>query len=283
MQLLTALSQALAQECLSRNYGNGATVCVCNAEHCDTIEPVTRVEKSSYLVYTTNKAGLRFSKKTNKFATGEDGYDNKVTVGDTVYQEILGFGGAFTDSTGMNILSLNESIQEKLLRSYFSDNGIEYNLCRVPIGGTDFSTRRYSYHDNVEDASLPDFKLQDEDHKYKIPVIKRAAAYQNNLELFSSAWTAPQWMKEISLPAGPFGYLKKKYYQAWADYHVKFLDAYAKENITLWGMTTGNEPFTGLLPVPIPSVGWTADRQVSSFQTTSLILRLGLPGLAKFR
>ncbi|VEN33464.1 unnamed protein product, partial [Callosobruchus maculatus] len=258
---LTVFSKTLAEGCLSRDYGNGGTVCVCNADHCDTIEPVTPVEKSSYVIYTTNKAGLRLNKKTDKFATAEDEYENQITVGEKMYQEILGFGGAFTDSTGINILSLNESVQEKLLRSYFSDNGIEYNLCRVPIGGTDFSTRRYSYHDDVEDASLSNFKLQDEDHKYKIPLIKRAAAYQNDLQLFGSAWSAPKWMKVHDLPAGPFGYLKKKYYQAWADYHVKFLDAYAKENITFWGMTTGNEPFTGLLPVPVPAVGWTAQRQ----------------------
>nr|CAI5838242.1 unnamed protein product [Callosobruchus analis] len=260
--LFTVFNKTLTQECLSRDYGHGSIICVCNAEHCDTIDPVTPVEKSSYVIYTTNKAGLRLSKRDSKFATEKSEYENKVTVGEKVYQEILGFGGSFTDSTGINILSLNGSVQEKLLRSYFSDHGIEYNLCRVPIGGTDFSTRRYSYHDDVEDARLLNFKLQDEDHKYKIPLIQRAAAYQNALQLFASAWSAPKWMKVHSLPAGPFGYLKKKYYQTWADYHVKFLDAYAKENVTFWGMTTGNEPFTGLLSVLVPALGWTAERQL---------------------
>lgn len=32
------------------------------------------------------------------------------------YQKIMGFGGAFTDSSGINILSLGKETQEHLLR-----------------------------------------------------------------------------------------------------------------------------------------------------------------------
>jgi glucosylceramidase len=80
----------------------------------------------------------------------------------------LGWGGAFTDAAGINIDSLNEQLQEKLLRSYFADDGIEYSLCRVPIGGTDFSTRGYSYDDGDVDEDLVNFALADEDHQYKV-------------------------------------------------------------------------------------------------------------------
>lgn len=55
-----------------------------------------------------------------------------------------------------------------LHRSYFSKDGIEYNLGRVPIGGTDFSTRGYTYSDNSTDASLKSFSLTIEDLKYKV-------------------------------------------------------------------------------------------------------------------
>lgn len=34
----------------------------------------------------------------------------------TAYQKIIGFGGAFTDATGLNILSLPEPMQEMILR-----------------------------------------------------------------------------------------------------------------------------------------------------------------------
>jgi glucosylceramidase len=38
-------------------------------------------------------------------------------------QTILGFGGAFTDSAGINIASLPPQAQDKLLRSYFAPEG----------------------------------------------------------------------------------------------------------------------------------------------------------------
>ena len=39
------------------------------------------------------------------------------------FQKIIGFGGAFTDAAGINILSLPVKAQKKLLQSYFSPLG----------------------------------------------------------------------------------------------------------------------------------------------------------------
>jgi len=41
----------------------------------------------------------------------------------TRFQSLEGFGGAFTDATGINILSLPTEAQTKLLESYFSNEG----------------------------------------------------------------------------------------------------------------------------------------------------------------
>jgi glucosylceramidase len=87
---------------------------------------------------------LRFEKSTGSFITTDRLFANKIVVNaNDKYQTMMGWGGAFTDSTGINIDSLDEQAQDKLLESYFSDHGIEYNLCRVPIGSTDFSERAY--------------------------------------------------------------------------------------------------------------------------------------------
>lgn len=83
-------------------------------------------------------------------------------------QKILGWGGAFTDATGINIHQLPQGAQENLLRSYFGEDGVDYSLCRVPIGGTDFSTRPYSYDDHLDGVGLPNFKLQEEDKDHKV-------------------------------------------------------------------------------------------------------------------
>lgn len=58
-----------------------------------------------------------------------------------------------------------------LYRGYYSEEGLEYNLGRVPIAGTDFSTHPYSYDDlppGDEDPSLQNFALAEEDFLYKV-------------------------------------------------------------------------------------------------------------------
>lgn len=61
----------------------------------------------------------------------------------------------------MNVSTTNFS-------SYFSTDGIEYSLCRVPMGGTDFSTHGYSYDDGDADPELKKFNLTTEDFNYKV-------------------------------------------------------------------------------------------------------------------
>lgn len=58
----------------------------------------------------------------------------------------------------------------KNLRAYYSNDGIEYTMGRVPIGGTDFSTRGYTLDDVDDDLELKFFSLQLEDTNYKVPI-----------------------------------------------------------------------------------------------------------------
>ena len=46
-----------------------------------------------------------------------------------------------------------------------------------------------------------------------------------NILLYGSAWSAPGWMKSNNQVYGQ-GYLLPEYYQVWADYHLRFLNAY---------------------------------------------------------
>ncbi|GJQ78571.1 hypothetical protein Trydic_g11681 [Trypoxylus dichotomus] len=246
-----------ASECLHRDYGNTGTVCVCNSIHCDTIDPITQVEVGQYVSYTSNLAGKRFEREVAKFVSSSSAPDVVIDHG-TTYQTVHGFGGAFTDATGININSLNNQTREYLMRSYFSNEGLEYSLCRVPIGGTDFSTRSYSYMDTaLPDLILSAFALQSEDFFYKIPLIKQAQHLMNGkLQFIASAWTAPSWMKTNGLQDGS-GDLDTGYWQLWVNYFIRFLDSYKEQGIEFWGLTTGNEPSLSLFSSnKINSVGW---------------------------
>ncbi|XP_048476283.1 lysosomal acid glucosylceramidase [Rhincodon typus] len=183
-----------------------------------------------------------------------------------IYQQMKGFGGAITDAAAINILSLSAGSQENLLRSYFSEEGIEYNIIRVPMASCDFSTRVYTYDDHPGDLDLQYFSLTEEDTKMKIPIIKVAKALSKRpVSLFASPWTAPPWMKMSNSTIGK-GTLKGQpggvYYKSWAKYFIRFLDEYAKHNLTFWALTAQNEPTTGMLTdYSFQCMGFTAEMQ----------------------
>ncbi|KRT82705.1 glycoside hydrolase, partial [Oryctes borbonicus] len=125
----------------------------------------------------------------------------------------------------------------------------------------DFSLEGYSYDDGEPDPELKRFALNRADFEYKIPYVKAAQNLSNGkIEFFASAWTAPKWMKTNGNYHG--GTLKPEFYQAWAEYYVKFFDEYKKRGITFWGVTTGNEPSLAKFPLvnfqQLSSIGWTS-------------------------
>ena len=100
------------------------------------------------------------------------------------------------DSATINILNISSTLRQKLLSSYFSEEGIEYTIGRIPMASCDFSTREYSYDDFDGDFELKNFTLANEDIKYKIPVILSALNMsKRGISFFGSPWSAPAWMK----------------------------------------------------------------------------------------
>ncbi|GMS92376.1 hypothetical protein PENTCL1PPCAC_14551, partial [Pristionchus entomophagus] len=169
----------------------------------------------------------------------------------TLYQEIIGFGGAFTDAAGFNIRSLPKGAQDMLIKQYFGPTGTEYTLGRVPMASTDFSFSQYSYDDVEGDLDLAHFALAQEDIDYKIPYIQQAVELQKSsggLKLFAAPWSPPGWMKTNGQMQGGgtlLGAVDGPYYTTWANYFVKFFEAYLAQGISFWALTPQNEPNTG--------------------------------------
>ena len=84
------------------------------------------------------------------------------------YQRLLGFGGAFTDAAAINILGLGSGMSQRIISDYYSSDGLSYSMGRIPMAGCDFSSRKYTYDDGPEDFDLKNFKLTDEDLKFKV-------------------------------------------------------------------------------------------------------------------
>ncbi|XP_028159402.1 lysosomal acid glucosylceramidase-like [Ostrinia furnacalis] len=180
------------------------------------------------------------------------------------YQAIDGFGGAITDAAGLNWLSLtNTNLRQSLIDSYFSSNGLEYNVIRTPIGGSDFSSRKYALNElPMYDKQLSNFSLAEEDFNLKIPMFKAAMKASNqDIYVIATTWSPPDWMK-VSNGISVCGKLNPDYYQTYADYHVKFIDEYNKQGIKIWALTTTNEPSNAFLATMVFNcMGWSSTDQ----------------------
>ena len=113
-----------------------------------------------------------------------------------VYQEIIGFGGAFTESSAYNYSLMDKKTREKFMKAYFdTKEGIGYNFGRTHMNSCDFSLNIYA---NVTegDKTLQSFNIE-RDKKYIIPFLKDAMAYcDDDIILFASPWSPPSYMKD---------------------------------------------------------------------------------------
>jgi len=188
------------------------------------------LEKQPALVFQPDKPG----------SDGNEGY--VLNVYDEVkYQEILGFGGAFTQASAVNYHKLSDGQKKEVLNAYFdSETGLGYNFCRLTINSCDFSTHIYSCDDEPDDFALEHFSIE-RDKQDVIPMVSEAIKKCPQLTLFASPWSPPAWMKSTGrMDKG--GYLKPECRQAWADFTARFLAAYREAGIPIWGVTVQNEP-----------------------------------------
>jgi len=157
------------------------------------------------------------------------------------FQSLVGIGGALTDASAETFYKLPVPLQRELIRAYFDpQEGIGYSLGRTNIHSYDFSSDMYNYVADG-DKELKTFDVE-HDRKFRIPFIRQAlAAAGPSFFLYASPWSPPAWMKDNNdMLHG--GSLKREFYSAWANYFVKFINAYAEEGIPISGISVQNEP-----------------------------------------
>lgn len=156
------------------------------------------------------------------------------------FQTMLGIGGAITDASAEVFAQLTPALQEQLLNAYYdSVHGIGYTLARTNIQSCDFSSSSYSYVENG-DKELKTFSVR-HDEAYRIPLLKKILSKTGNMILYASPWSPPAWMKTNN-DVLHGGTLLPEYYQSWADFYIKFIQAYEKHGLPIWGITVQNEP-----------------------------------------
>ena len=200
---------------------------------CDSNEKQLEME-----VFETSANGNKLEKVTEFVQEGE-AVSIKL-LPEKEYQTITGFGGSFTEASAYLLNQLSAENRDKILEAYFGESGAKYSLTRTHMNSSDFSLSNYSYATVEGDTTLENFSI-DEDRDDIIPMIKGAMAKsKDGFKIITSPWTAPPWMKDNNSYVG--GQLLPEYYDTWALFFSKYVDAYKAEGIDIWGFTVENEP-----------------------------------------
>ncbi|WP_395077314.1 glycoside hydrolase family 30 beta sandwich domain-containing protein [Flavobacterium sp.] len=190
-------------------------------------------------VYETSANGNSL-KKMETFSEKESNIIISLNPEET-FQTITGFGGAFTESSAYLLNKLSAKNRKKILEVYFSEKGANYSLTRTHINSCDFSLKQYAYAMVDGDKNLENFSIDEDKKNHLIPTILEAKSIsKDGFNIIASPWTSPPWMKDNKKWVG--GKLLPEYYDTWALYFSKYIKAYKKEGINIWGVTVENEP-----------------------------------------
>ncbi|QUL53137.1 glycosyl hydrolase [Paenibacillus tritici] len=167
----------------------------------------------------------------------------EIDAGQT-YQEMDGFGASFTDSAAYLIHQVLDEAQrtEVMSKLFHPQEGIGLSFLRNPMGASDYARSVYSYNDLPEqetDPSLERFSIA-HDEADIIPLLQQALKLNREIKLMASPWSAPGWMKTSgSMIAGQ---LKPENYRVYADYFVRYIQAFAAHGLPVYAVTVQNEP-----------------------------------------
>jgi glucosylceramidase len=200
-----------------------------------TVNVYTTADSSNFRISLTDKLFFK------ELVQPTEGEISVFVEPNKTFQTFVGIGAALTDASAEVFAKLPLDKQQEFLKAYFDkEKGIGYTLARTNIHSCDFSSDMYTYV-TEGDAALNSFDVK-HDKQFRIPFIKQAIAAANGkLTLFASPWSPPAFMKtNKDMLHG--GKLNNAFAQSWAMYYTKFIKAYEREGIPVWGISVQNEP-----------------------------------------
>lgn len=197
-------------------------------------------------IYTTTADGKKKLEYTTAQSSRSKSSKHIALSPETTYQEMDGFGYAITYSACYNLLKMAPADRKAFLtRTYSRTEGYGVSYVRISIGCSDFSSTEYSLCD---EPGLEHFRLYSDETQYVIPILKEILAINPDLKIMAAPWTCPKWMKVKSL-SNPVGYnswtsgsLNPEHYETYAQYFVRFVQAFEAEGIPIYAVTPQNEP-----------------------------------------
>lgn len=194
------------------------------------------------------------------------------------FQSMDGYGAAVTDSSAWLIeTKMSATKRQTLLTSLFDPvKGIGLSVVRVPMGASDMALSDYTYDDmptGQTDPTLSHFSVA-HDQGYILPLLRQIKAVNPAVEIIAAPWSAPAWMKSNDSLIG--GYLNGQWTETYAQYFVKFIQAYQAAGVNIDAITPQNEPENWPADYPGMLVGATDE---ANFVAGTLAPALAAAGL----
>ncbi|MEN6384132.1 MAG: glycoside hydrolase family 30 beta sandwich domain-containing protein [Phycisphaerales bacterium] len=180
-----------------------------------------------------------------------------LTVNDSqTYQQIEGFGASLTDSSAYLLYNLNAQKRAEILTQLFdSENGIGLNFLRQPMGTSDMRRRADYSYDEIPGSATSDYNLQffsiSPDAAYITPVLLEAMVINPDIKIMGSPWSAPKWMKTSKSFTSGSLIDDDNVYNTYANYFVRYIQAYANLGIDIHAITVQNEPLLASSDYPV--------------------------------
>ncbi|MGV9360502.1 ricin-type beta-trefoil lectin domain protein [Amycolatopsis sp. NPDC003731] len=241
---------------------------------------------SIWLTTTSDAGGRQVTRGLQQqtpvtFAAGTGSGGVAINVNEnTTYQQFEGGGASFTDTAAWLMNSsgaLSQATRDDTMRKLFDPNsGIGLSFIRNPLGASDLARYSYTFDDmpaGQTDPNLTHFSIA-HDQADVLPLTKQAKQLNPQAKVMASPWSAPPWMKDND--SYLLGWVESQYYPAYAQYFVKYLQAYQAAGVPIDYVSMQNEP---TCCASYPSTNWNG-AGLAYFAKNNLLPALQNAGLS---
>ncbi|WP_396178930.1 glycoside hydrolase family 30 beta sandwich domain-containing protein [Flavobacterium sp.] len=238
-----------------------ATQSSCSSTDTPTFQPpVSAVTDAKFYLTTPSKSSLLELQSTGTSPLTENSNFTINVNPNATFQTMDGFGYTLTGGSAQLIQNMSVSAKNALLEELFGQGpeSIKVSYLRISVGASDLDASVFSYNDlaaGQTDVALTNFSIAP-DLVNLIPILNQIKTLNPNIKIVASPWSAPTWMKSNQSSVG--GELQPIYYQTYANYFVKYIQAMQANNIAIDAITIQNEPEN---PYNNPSMLMTAPQQ----------------------
>jgi glucosylceramidase len=177
------------------------------------------------------------------FAASSPGATNTITVNENVrYQAFEGGGASITDTTAYLLRGgpVSAATRDDVMRRLFHPtDGIGLSFVRNPMGASDLSRPGMVSLDDTC-CDLNDFNTNGYDTNVRL-LTAQARSLNPALRVKGVPWSAPGWMKDNGR-MDQMGWLRAEYYPMYAQYFVRYVQAYQAAGVPVNYISVQNEP-----------------------------------------